>query len=265
MKRGFPKGKRTSFLGLMPLIVVIAVAASTGGCAADDGKVATGTVATSSPDTTSSPTATATPSATPTREPTPTPTAVTPTEDESTEPTSEATKKASPAGPGDYSGSGDKILTITEPGDIRFARFTHEGSEDFKVESVESQELLVDTVGPYSGRVVFDVFEGENTKRLKITADGAWTVKLLPIESVREFEKGQAISGRGDDAVGYLDGKGVAKIKHVGESNFVLRVYTEDSYDLLVNEIGNYEGEQALTGISLIQVVADGSWSIEVR
>jgi hypothetical protein len=162
-----------------------------------------------------------------------------------------------------YSGHGDKILKIKIPDSsgIGFAKITHRGSSNFFVKSVETDELLINEIGLYSGRVMFDTEEGQQTKRLKITADGSWTVKTLPMESLRTFDA--KIRGSGDDVIVYTGNEGVAKIKHAGESNFVVQAYG-DSSELLVNEIGNYSGEQLFTDASVVQITADGKWSISV-
>jgi len=51
-------------------------------------------------------------------------------------------------------------------------------------------------------------------------------------------------------------------LNHVGDSNFVVNNYPlSGTYDLLVNEIGNYSGEQILDP-DVMQIQADGEWQI---
>ncbi len=53
------------------------------------------------------------------------------------------------------------------------------------------------------------------------------------------------------------------KITHRGSSNFIVKAYTADSGELLVNEIGNYSGEQIMpAGTVLVEILADGAWTI---
>jgi hypothetical protein len=163
-----------------------------------------------------------------------------------------------------YSGRGDKILSIKKPGSsgIGFAKFTHSGSANFVVWTVGSNELLVNAIGKYSGTVLFDAQDGADTNRLKIQADGAWTLTLLPIESVRKFQG--TITGKGDDVVLYLGSGGVATISHRGQANFIVRTWGQSGPDLLVNEIGNYDGEQLFTEACIVEINADGAWSMTV-
>ncbi|MET8045590.1 hypothetical protein ABZU25_32570 [Micromonospora sp. NPDC005215] len=55
------------------------------------------------------------------------------------------------------------------------------------------------------------------------------------------------------------------KITHSkGESNFVVESYNLESGEggLLINEIGGYSGTRPLDAPALVQVTADGNWSI---
>jgi hypothetical protein len=53
------------------------------------------------------------------------------------------------------------------------------------------------------------------------------------------------------------------KITHSGSSNFAVKAYG-DSSRLLVNEIGKYSGETLLpSGTVLLEVEADGNWTLE--
>lgn len=238
-------------------IVVLAIGVNLGG--GDD------------PTVTANPTASVTPSespsVTPPAEPDETPVAeAAPVEAESS--TEAVPKSVAPAPvPKEikYTGRGDKILTITKPDSngIGYAAITHKGSSNFVVETVGSEQLLVNEIGKYSGRILFDMAEGEDTKRLKITANGSWTVTALPMEKLRRFK--DKISGEGDDVIVYVGDGGVADIKHTGESNFAVQTYNGDGRELLVNEIGSYSGEQLLPADgAIVEITADGDWSFKV-
>ena len=41
---------------------------------------------------------------------------------------------------------------------------------------LEETENLVNEIGKYSGTTILDLNDGEETKRLKIQADGNWTI-----------------------------------------------------------------------------------------
>jgi hypothetical protein len=141
----------------------------------------------------------------------------------------------------------------------------HGSSSNFVVESLDSSlqevDLLVNVIGSYSGTVLMDVQEGQETARLKIQYPGTWTVVLRPISAAPEFKTTAA--GTGDRVFKYLGEAQGLRITNRGSGNFIVTTYG-DSGDLLVNEIGNYSGEVALgAGPELIQIQSDGRWTLK--
>jgi hypothetical protein len=185
---------------------------------------------------------------------------------------SAAPKPAADPTPADvvYRGTGDSVLKIANPDGADaagVATITHKGSSNFAIWSLgldmSQQDLLVNTIGSYTGTVLFDVRDGEQTAALGITADGAWTVTLHSLKSLRAFD-GATASGTGDDVVIYQGEAGAATISHDGTSNFSIWSYGSDT-DLVVNEIGAYSGTARWSGgPSVIAVKADGNWKISV-
>jgi hypothetical protein len=54
-----------------------------------------------------------------------------------------------------------------------------------------------------------------------------------------------------------------ATLQHTGTSNFVVYAYTSSGAELLVDEIGAYNGEVLLpAGTLLLEVTADGAWTV---
>ena len=195
-----------------------------------------------------------------------------PSDSPSAEPSDKASSSPSPVAiPADtvYSGSGDSVVKIVLPdgaGQAGVATITHTGSSNFAVWSLDSnmnqQDLMVNQIGNYSGTVLFNLQKGSATS-LEITADGAWSVTLRSVLSLRSFSGGAA-SGTGDDVLVYRGSAGVAAITHTGSSNFAVWTYGKRS-DLVVNEIGTYSGSvRWSTGPSVVAVSADGQWSIAV-
>ena len=73
------------------------------------------------------------------------------------------------------------------------------------------------------------------------------------------------------DPVHVSEGLAIITMKHQGSSNFAIwldRQDTGDRLDLLVNEIGSWQGSRAISidtsGDYLFEVEADGPWSIEI-
>ncbi|MFZ2964885.1 MAG: DUF4190 domain-containing protein [Rhodoglobus sp.] len=170
-----------------------------------------------------------------------------------------------------YSGTGDSILAIAlpdGPGQVAVATVTHDGSRNFAIFSLDAgmaqQDLIVNTIGPYQGTVLFNAGFGGDPSSLEITADGNWTVTMKSVLSLRQFS-GNAVTGVGDDVVLYLGDAGAATISHDGSRNFAIWLYG-DSTDLAVNEIGPYNGTvRWMAGPSVVAVTADGNWGVTVN
>lgn len=170
-----------------------------------------------------------------------------------------------------YSGTGDSVLKIALPDGTKstgVATITHIGSSNFSVwgldDSMGKKGLLVNQIGAYTGTVLFNTGLSTGVTSLGISADGSWTVTLHSLKSLREFSSGAA-TGVGDDVVVYRGKSGAATISHDGQSNFSIWSYG-DNTDLLVNEIGAYNGTVAWSpGPAVIAVTADGNWNIAVN
>jgi hypothetical protein len=54
------------------------------------------------------------------------------------------------------------------------------------------------------------------------------------------------------------------KLRHKGDGNFAVWGYGLDGTDLLVNEIGSYTGEVLTSGAQILELTADGAWSVSV-
>ncbi len=171
-----------------------------------------------------------------------------------------------------YSGAGDTILQIELPGgpdSIGIATISHSGSSNFAVWSLDANlnqsGLLVNEIGSYAGTVPFNLSSSEQITAFEISADGPWTVTLRDVLTVREVPQGATTTGQGDDVLVYLGDATVADIAHTGDSNFAVWSYGRGN-DLLVNEIGSYTGQVRWPGgTALIQISANGAWTIALQ
>ena len=82
----------------------------------------------------------------------------------------------------------------------------------------------------------------------------------------------QEFAGAGDNVITDINigGSGIyrAHITHSGSRNFIVKSYDADGdHDLLINEIGSYDGYVLLTGESPIalNIEADGSWYVYIE
>lgn len=167
-------------------------------------------------------------------------------------------------------GKGDSIVPLTLPdgaGEPGVATAVYGGSDNFVVQSLDSnlqeQDLMVNTIGRYSGTVLFNVEQGTDATKLQVKTTGAWKITLHSIRALREFD-GTSASGRGDDVLIYRGAAGAAAITNTGSDNFVVWELGDDS-NLLVNEIGKYNGTVVMgAGPSLVEVNSSGNWTIKV-
>jgi hypothetical protein len=152
----------------------------------------------------------------------------------------------------------------------------HRGSSNFIVSLLDNagdrRDSFVNTIGSCSiSRAVHITRDGDYL--LNIKADGAWEIVIaqpLPHESDFSFFFG----GDGTSATKQFklsEGLCRVKLKHRGTSNFMVHLLDEEGGvdEHVVNEIGGYDGSQALkikkTGTYIFDVIADGEWSIEVE
>ncbi len=169
-----------------------------------------------------------------------------------------------------YTGVGAKVLKINKTTGPMAVTITHRGSSNFAVTNLNASgsqiDLLVNTIGNYSGTRLIDTREGQQTAALKIEADGSWSVTLKRVSQMPTWDGTGTWTGKGDTVVliksGSFTGLDSVKITNSGKSNFVVMAYGE-TQDLLVNKIGNYSGEQLMpSGTALLEIQSDGTWSL---
>jgi len=130
-------------------------------------------------------------------------------------------------------------------------------------------DLLVNTIGAYSGTVLFDQNAGAHSVAFRITSSVHWSVKIEPTTAARTWGGTGTLSGKGDDVViisPAAAGLTTITSTHNGAANFVVTSYNSSGSNLLVNEIGHYTGQTTLPdGSFLLSITADGAWTIIVN
>jgi hypothetical protein len=169
------------------------------------------------------------------------------------------------------SGTGDAVPRFSIPDGIAaIAEIHHTGRANFAVFSVaedgSNNDLLVNTIGNYTGTVLFDETSGTHSVAFEVTADGAWTITVKPVTAARLWDGTSALSGSGDDVIHIdpaIEGLATFNITHNGSGNFAVFAYSDSGSDLLVNEIGAYSGESLVgSGTFLLEISADGAWTV---
>jgi hypothetical protein len=146
-------------------------------------------------------------------------------------------------------GAGVGVITLTHAGGSNFSVWTLDAS-------LEQLDLVVNTIGSYSGTVL----DGLGASSLEINADGNWTIETRQITDVQHFAA--TISGTGDAVVFYEGPTTAATLSNDGASNFAVWAHTGADSDLVVNEIGPYSGTVRLPGPALLAITAEGAWAI---
>lgn len=174
-----------------------------------------------------------------------------------------------PAEPQSFSGTGSEVVMLEPLGeDFFFATVTHDGSRNLALWSVDAGgqdlDLMVNTVGTYEGQVALNF--REDPAAIRVEADGNWTIELIPLNEAPRWDGSSAYEGTGDSIVlvgGVAEGLTPVTLTHDGERNFAIWAWGESYPDLIVNDIGTYDGTTLLPdGSVALQVNADGNWSI---
>ncbi|KRF29497.1 DUF2510 domain-containing protein [Phycicoccus sp. Soil802] len=164
-------------------------------------------------------------------------------------------------------GRGDAIIKLPKGAAAGIVTMTHRGSSNIAASVLDSSnqptgDLLVNEIGNYSGVTVYGLndFGGDPTK-IKITADGSWTIRIAPVSSAPVLPK--SVTGVGDKVFRYDGSASDWAISHKGSSNFAVIQSGGLMPNLAVNEIGNYKGVVPLIeGPSVVTITADGRWSL---
>ena len=170
------------------------------------------------------------------------------------------------------SGSGSKVPKFSIPNVQAIATITYSGSAYFAVwmlgDDGSKIDLLVNRAGKYSGTVLLDVPSGAHPAAFSVTASGAWTITVKPLQMARLWDTSTSLTGNGDDVVllaAPAGGLVTATINYTGSTAFAVWSYGSAYPDLMVNEAGPYSGDVPLSpGTTYLAVECIGSWSVSL-
>jgi hypothetical protein len=178
-----------------------------------------------------------------------------------------------PAPPGTfiYCGAGDEVINVATPGGGKGAIViaTMFGPGHHAIVShgagFSYNQLLVNQVGPYFGEVLMDLGPTNDlSESFEIDGDDdRWIIQIRPLSAAASFQG--ATNGWGDRVLRYTGRPGVGRFTHDGRANFIVEAVTDRDWDLVVNEIGAYDGRQPLgVAPSFLSIQADGAWTVAV-
>lgn len=181
-----------------------------------------------------------------------------------------ATPLVIPPGTFIYCGASSDVFQFAKPGGTRgvIVHATMHGSGNnvvwAKDPHLNNTDLLVNEIGPYSGATLLDLEPyATQSQYLEIDSDATWVIQLRPLASAFPFVG--TVNGSGDNVLYYAGGRAAGRFTHHGSSNFVVRAVTSADWDLVVNEIGSYDGRHVVdVAPAYLAVTADGPWRIQV-
>ena len=162
-------------------------------------------------------------------------------------------------------GRGDDVISNVVTGDGLYKiHITNSGRSNFAVwvyDKDDDRDLAVNEIGNYDG---YYFLEGAAPYSFEIESKGSWS---LTVEKMGKTDT-TSFKGKGDYVTDLFSASsGSWHIKHNGAHNFAVWLYTTDGRDLIVNEIGKYDGKRRLSipsgSYAFLAIEADGSWSIE--
>ncbi|MCZ7629009.1 MAG: hypothetical protein M5U19_08045 [Microthrixaceae bacterium] len=134
------------------------------------------------------------------------------------------------------------------PSGPRVANIEYTGTGPFKVTGLDINGGEVATYaqsdGPYSGSVAVDFHDEQDSRSLSIDADGPWTIRMVPVESLTPLPGG--FTGSGDDVVLYTGGIGEVAFSHSGAGPFEVNYFEITTREIAtaVKEAGPFRGKR---------------------
>ncbi|NAT11144.1 hypothetical protein C4E22_06345 [ANME-1 cluster archaeon AG-394-G06] len=156
-------------------------------------------------------------------------------------------------------------------------KMTHDGDRNFIAWLFDDEgdriDLVVNEIGEFDGSKVVGI-KKQGDYLLDINADGRWMITIEQPRPSYAPPVPKTLKGKGRQAseMFHLD-KGLARFEmtHDGDSNFAIWLFDDegDRIDLVVNEIGEFDGSKAVSirkgGIYLLDISADGNWEISIE
>lgn len=170
-----------------------------------------------------------------------------------------------------FTGTGDSIIDYDNSVPSLVHIIGNASSRYFSVTNYDVNneyiDLLVNTTDPYDGICPLDFKDSEHTTRFQVSAEGAWTIEILPLSSMELLFIPGEISGKGDYIFTIRGGTpDIATITGNSSSRyFGVYGYSDNGLDLLVNTTDPYAGMVLLDSTTIvIEVNAHGEWAINI-
>gem|GEM_PF-568130 len=185
---------------------------------------------------------------------------------------------SAPSAPQSYAGQGQEFSPFFTLGSgLTTFHMEHDGSANFIVWLLDDQgdrvALPVNEIGSFDGSKAIGI-DSPGIHLLDIQGDGNWTITVEQPTPSPAPSPPQTYTGYGQEFSPFFTlGSGLTTfhMEHDGSANFIVWLLDDqgDWVELLVNEIGSFDGSKAIgidsPGIHLLDIQADGSWTITVE
>lgn len=160
--------------------------------------------------------------------------------------------------------SGLTVFRVTRKGEGAF-------SIQLKTGAGEDRELIVSQNGQIDASKALGLPAGEYF--LSVAGSGEWTVNVEQPKPVAPAGVPRELKGRGSQATEFFslaEGRATFKLTHQGEASFgpILLDQQGTPVDVLANETASFTGSKVVqikaAGVYLLDVTADGDWTISV-
>lgn len=169
-----------------------------------------------------------------------------------------------------FRGVGDDVVRIKAAKARGIVTVRHDGEGHFALWALKPNgkrdDLLVNTIGSYSGTTVLNMYSWHRAGAFEISADGGWSVKLQPI-SAAPLWKTATVRSRGDKVLKLkvpIRGLRTMRYRHSGDGAFIVHALpVSGNPDLLVMKLGAAGGKVRIpAGTKYVSVRSTGAWSL---
>jgi len=168
--------------------------------------------------------------------------------------------------PINQTGTGDSVIALPAGVKAGIVTASHQGSSNFALNVLDASnqptgDLLVNTIGNYSGVTAYGMNALGTGVNLQVKADGAWNITISPIGAAPDIAVPG--NGSGDQVYKYGGASGNWAFTNQGQGNFAVIQYGGAMPNLAVNTIGAYSGTVPMfAGPTVVVVKSDGAWTV---
>ena len=178
----------------------------------------------------------------------------------------------------EFSGSDQQVSDeFTLESGLSIFRMTHADQSNFTVWLLDSNEqrieMLADVVGPFYGSKVLGI-DTAGEYIVDISTSGNWTVRIEQPRQTSVESTLRTLSGKGQQASEFIKldtGSTVFRLRHDGSQYFTVWLLDNKGakVEMLANEAGSFSSSKTVEidqpGVYILDIAADGSWTITVE